>query len=86
MNEAAHQEDSERDYDATYTLDDLYNAFGRTTKHYATRLKHSLQQKGISTLPQFLSMTPGELLELDNVSVGTLQKTKKALDRLGIRW
>lgn len=85
MNEMAHQEESGREYDVTYTLDDLYNSFGRK-KHYATRLKHALQLKGINSLSEFLAMTPGELLELDNVSVGTLQSTKKALSRMGIRW
>ena len=85
MNETAHKEDGRREYNVTYTLDDLYKAFG-SKQHYATRLKHALQQKGINNLTEFLAMTPGELLELDNVSVGTLQKTKKALERLGICW
>ena len=85
MNEKAYLEDGRREYNTTYTLDDLYKAFG-SKQHYATRLKHALQQKNINTIPEFLAMTPGELLELDNVSVGTLQKTKKALERLGICW
>ena len=86
MNEMVHSEDSSRNYDIGYTLDDLYNSFGNSKKHYATRLRHSLKQKGINTLQEFLALTPGQLLELDNVSVGTLEQTKKVLDRLGVSW
>ena len=86
MNAAVHQTDGERNHDLTYTLDDLYQAFGNSKKHYATRLRHALQLKGINSLAEFLAMTPGQLLELDNVNVGTLQQTKKVLDRLGICW
>ena len=86
MNAAANQTDGDINYDLTYTLDDIYNAFGNRKKHYATRLRHALQLKGINSLAEFLAMTPGQLLELDNVNVGTLQQTKKVLDRLGIRW
>lgn len=85
MNEAAHQSDGDRNYEVSYTLDDFYKAF-RHKKQYATRLRNALQLKGITTLAEFLALTPGQLLELDNVSVGTLQQAKKVLDRLGIRW
>lgn len=85
MNHVSYQAERQSFYDIAYTLDDLYMAFGKK-KSYATRLSHALQMRGISSLPEFLSMTPGELMELDNVSVGTLKQTKKALDRLGIRW
>lgn len=71
--------------DLQYTLEDLYDAFGKR-KHYAIRLKNALEKNGISTLSGFLSLTPGELFELDNVGFETLMKTKKALDRLGVRW
>lgn len=86
MNDADHSKASSRNYDIGYELDDLYNSFGNKKKHYATRLRHSLQQKGINTLQEFLELTPGQLLELDNVSVGTLEQTKKVLDRLGVSW
>lgn len=86
MNEVAHTDDSIHNFNIGYTLDDLYNSFGNSKKHYAKRMRNALQQQGINTLPEFLALTPGQLLELDNVGVGTLLQTKKALDRLGISW
>lgn len=69
-----------------YTLDDLYQAFGRKRKAYATRLMNILQQQGITTLQQFLALTPGQLLDLEGIGAGTLQYTNVALKRLGIAW
>lgn len=86
MNETAHADGASRDLGIGYTLDDLFKSFGNSKKHYATRLSRSLQKRGITTLQEFLALTPGQLLDLENVSVGTLEQTKKALDRLGISW
>lgn len=69
-----------------YTLDDLCQAFGRKHKSYATRLINVLQQQGITTFQQFLSLTPGQLLDLEGIGAGTLQHTNSALKRLGIAW
>lgn len=68
-----------------YTLEDLYDAFGRK-KHYAIRLKNALDSRGILTMKEFLTLSPGELLSLDGIGPGTLERIKKALDRLGVQW
>lgn len=68
-----------------YTLDDLYQAFGKK-KSYALRLKASLKRKSILTLDEFLCLTPGQLFELEGIGFGTLLQTKKALGHLGIAW
>ena len=68
-----------------YTLEDLYREFGKK-KPYATRLKTALKRRNINTLEEFLSLTPGEILELESVGYKTLLYTKKALDRLGLVW
>ena len=52
----------------------------------ARRLKSALQKRNINTLEEFLSLSPGELLELENVGYDTLLRTKKALSRLGFVW
>lgn len=73
------------DFKLKYTLEDLYKEFG-SKKSLAHRLKTSLQKRNINTLEEFLSLTPGELLDLENVGYDTLLRTKKALSRLGITW
>ena len=74
------------DYETGYTLDDLYTAFGKKRKGYASRLKSALNEKQITTLEAFLSLSPGELLELNNIGYKTLTYTRKALGSLGIKW
>ena len=75
----------EPDFELGYTLEDLYRAFGNK-KSLAYRLKSALKKRQIKTLEEFLSLTPGELLELENVGYETLVRTKKALNRLGVVW
>ena len=75
----------ELDFKLEYTLDDLYREFGNKVS-LARRLKTALQKRNINTLEDFLSLTPGELLDLENVGYDTLLRTKKALGRLGIAW
>lgn len=74
------------DYETGYTLDDLYTAFGKKRKGYASRLKSALNEKQITTLEKFLSLSIGELLELNNIGYKTLTYTRKALGSLGIKW
>lgn len=73
-------------YAKGYTLDDLYKAFDPKKQSYAKRLKSALRKKQITSLEDFLLLSPSELLKLDNVGYGTLQKTQAALKRLGIDW
>ena len=68
-----------------YTLEDLYEELG-VRKHYAVRLKHALERRRIETLPAFLSLSPGELLDLESIGYETLIRIKKALDKMGISW
>lgn len=72
--------------DIEFTMDDLYDAFGENHKSYAFRLRNALEKKEITTLSQFLSMTPGQLLDLDGVGSGTLQYVNKVLKKMGINW
>ena len=76
---------AELDFKLDYTLDDLYREFGSKVS-LARRLKTALQKRNINTLEEFLSLSPGELLDLENVGYDTLLRTKKALSRLGIAW
>ena len=73
------------DFRVGYTLEDLYREFGGKVS-LARRLKTALQKRNINTLEEFLSLSPGELLELENVGYDTLLRTKKALGKLGIDW
>ena len=75
----------ESDFMVGYTLEDLYREFGKK-KSLAYRLKSALKKRNIKTLEEFLSLTPGELLELENIGYETLLRTKKALNKLGIVW
>lgn len=75
----------ESDFMVGYTLEDLYKEFGKK-KSLAYRLKSALKKRNIKTLEDFLSLTPGELLELEGVDYDTLLRTKKALSKLGIDW
>lgn len=73
------------DFELGYTLEDLYREFGGK-KSLAHRLKTALQKRNIKTLEEFLSLTPGELLDLEGVGYDTLLRTKKALSKLEIDW
>lgn len=73
------------DFELGYTLENLYREFGKKTS-LAYRLKSALKKRNIKTLEEFLSLTPGELLELENVGYETLLRTKKALNKLEFVW
>lgn len=75
----------ESDFMVLYTLEDLYREFGKK-KSLAYRLKSALKKRNIKTLEEFLLLTPGELLELENVGYETLLRTKKALSKMGVDW
>ncbi len=69
-----------------FTLDDLCEAFGKKHRPYAVRLRNVLAQHGITTLADFLTLTTGQLLDMDGIGAGTLQYVNKAMKKLGIRW
>lgn len=78
-------ESIDSDFNLGYTLEDLYREFG-SKKSLAHRLKTALQKRNVNTLEEFLSLTPGELLDLEGAGYDTLLRTKKALSKLGIDW
>ena len=65
-----------------YTLDDLYKEFGNR-KHNAVRLKRTLERRGIKTLPAFIGLPLGELLDFEKMGYDTLRRIKKTLDKMG---
>lgn len=69
-----------------YTLDDLYHAFGEEKKSCAARLRNTLERQGVSTLKEFLLLTPGGLLDMEGMGSGTLGLIHKALKKMGVRW
>ena len=75
----------EPDFKVGYTLENLYKEFGKK-KSLAYRLKSALKKRNIKTLEEFLSLSPGELLDLEGVGYETMLRTKKALSKLGIDW
>lgn len=75
-----------KDLKLEYTLEDLYEGFGPSKQSYATRLRTSLEKRGVNTLGEFLALTPGQLFDLDGIGSGTLQYTHKALKKLCIQW
>ena len=85
LNDAAKSEVNAPSFNLSYTLDDLYNAMGKKS-HYTERLRNALEKQGIKTLPQFLTLSTGEVLDLEWVGTATLHKTKNALAKLGIKW
>lgn len=85
LSAAVSQSDGTPDVEWQYTLIDLYEALG-SKKHYAVRLRTALEKQGINSLGEFLSLTPGQLLDLENVGPGTLLQVKKALNKLGVTW
>lgn len=69
-----------------FTLDDLCEAFGKKHQQYAVRLRNALARHGITTLADFLTLTTGQLLDMEGIGTGTLQYVNKAVKRLGIHW
>lgn len=69
-----------------FTLDDLCEAFGKKHRQYAVRLRNALAQNDITTLADFLTLTTGQLLDMEGIGAGTLQYVNKAMKKLGIRW
>lgn len=69
-----------------YTLNDLYAAFGEEKKTAAARLRIALERKGITTLSEFVRLSPGQLLDMEGIGSGTLGLIYKALKGMGVRW
>ena len=43
------------------TLDDIYKAFGKQKKHYATRLKHAFLEHHVETIDDMMALSLNDL-------------------------
>lgn len=66
------------------TLDDIYKAFGKQKKHYATRLKHAFLEHHVETIDDLIALSLNELLNMDGIGSETLRLLVKKLSDLGI--
>ena len=72
--------------ETSYALADLYAAFGEEKRVAASRLQKALERKHVTTLAEFVSLSPGQLLDMEGVGVGTITLIYKALQKMGVRW
>lgn len=66
------------------TLDDIYKAFGKQKKHYATRLKHAFLEHHIETIDDLMVFSINDLQEMHGIGSETLRLMIKKLNGLGI--
>ena len=66
------------------TLDDIYKAFGKQKKHYATRLKHAFLEHHVETIDDLMALNLNDLLNMDGIGSETLRLFVKKLSDLGI--
>jgi endonuclease III-like uncharacterized protein len=66
------------------TLDDIYKAFGKQKKHYATRLKHAFLEHHVETIDDLMVLSLNDLLNMDGIGSETLRLLVKKLSDLGI--
>ena len=68
------------------TLDDIYKAFGKQKKHYATRLKHAFLENHVETIDDLMALSLNDLLNMDGIGSETLRLLVKKLSDLGIEY
>ena len=66
------------------TLDDVYKAFGKKKKHYATRLKHAFIEHHVETIDDLMSLSIYDILNMDGIGGETLRLLIIKLNGLGI--
>ncbi len=66
------------------TLDDIYKAFGKQKKHYATRLKHAFLENHVESVDDLMKLSINELLNMEGIGSETLRVLVKKLNVLGI--
>ena len=66
------------------TLEDIYKAFGKQKKHYATRLKHAFLEHHIETIDDLMAFSINDLQEMHGIGSETLRLMIKKLNGLGI--
>ena len=65
------------------TLGDIYKAFGKQKKHYATRLKHAFLEYHIETIDDLMAFSINDLQEMHGIGSETLRLMIKKLNGLG---
>lgn len=68
------------------TLDDIYKAFGKQKKHYATRLRHAFLEHHVETIDDLMALSLNDLLNMDGIGSETLRLLVKKLSDLGIEY
>ena len=66
------------------TLDDIYKAFSKQKKHYATRLKLAFVEYQVETIDDLMALSLNDLLNMDGIGSETLRLLVKKLSNLGI--
>ena len=66
------------------TLDDIYKAFSKKKKHYATRLKHAFQENHVESMDDLMKLSINDLSNMDGIGSETLRMLVKNLNNLGI--
>ena len=66
------------------TLEDIYNAFGKQKKHYATRLKHAFLENHIETTNGLMALSINEIMEMRGIGNETMRLLIKKLNGFGI--
>ena len=67
------------------TLDDIYKAFGKQKKHYATRLKHAFLEHHVETIDDLMALSLNDLLNMDGIWQRDPEADGKEAQRLRYR-
>ena len=68
----------------TISIDDIYKAFGKQKKQYATRLKHAFLEHHVETIEDLMALSLNDLLNMDGIGSETLRLLIKKLHAIGI--
>ena len=66
------------------TLIDIYEAFGKKKKHYATRLKHAFLEHHIETIEDLKALSLNNIINMNGIGAETLRLLVSKLNGLGI--
>jgi mevalonate kinase len=67
-----------------FSLDDIYKAFSKKKKHYATRLKHAFLENNVESLDDLMKLSINDLSNMDGIGSETLRLLIKNLNSMGI--
>ena len=66
------------------SLEDIYKAFGKQKKHYATRLKHAFLENHVNTIDDLMVLSLHDISNWRGIGSETLRLLIKNLNSLGI--